>query len=30
MSDDNELDRDGDWYLLPNGDKQPKIPYQAC
>ncbi|CAC5409091.1 DHH [Mytilus coruscus] len=30
LPDDNELERDGDWYLLPNGDKQPKILYQAC
>ncbi|CAC5390328.1 unnamed protein product [Mytilus coruscus] len=27
---DNDLELNGDWYLLPNGDKQPKILYQAC
>ncbi|XP_052105978.1 uncharacterized protein LOC127738684 [Mytilus californianus] len=27
---DNDLEPDGDWYLLPNGDKQPKILFQAC
>ncbi|VDH92974.1 Hypothetical predicted protein [Mytilus galloprovincialis] len=27
---DNDLEREGDWYLLPNGDKQPKILYKAC
>lgn len=26
----NNLKRDGDWYLLPNGDKQPQILYEAC
>ncbi|XP_071162766.1 uncharacterized protein [Mytilus edulis] len=27
---DNDLESDGDWYLLPNGDKQPKVLYKAC
>ncbi|CAG2220639.1 unnamed protein product [Mytilus edulis] len=27
---DNDLERDGDWFILPNGEKQPKILYQAC
>ncbi|CAC5387665.1 DHH [Mytilus coruscus] len=27
---ENDLERDGDWFLLPNGDKQPKILYRAC
>ncbi|XP_071162768.1 uncharacterized protein [Mytilus edulis] len=27
---DNDLERDGDWFLLPNGDKQPKLLYKAC
>lgn len=24
------LEKDGDWFLLPNNEKQPKILYQAC
>ncbi|VDI07705.1 Hypothetical predicted protein [Mytilus galloprovincialis] len=30
LPEENDLERDGDWYLLPNRDKQPKILYQAC
>ncbi|XP_052105983.1 uncharacterized protein LOC127738687 isoform X2 [Mytilus californianus] len=30
LPEDNDLKRDGDWYILPNGDKQPKILYQVC
>ncbi|VDI02928.1 Hypothetical predicted protein, partial [Mytilus galloprovincialis] len=30
VPEDYDLEANGDWYILPNGDKQPKILYQAC